>query len=269
MNGGDRFRLNQMKQTASDEAVPLYRTYGVKRRLRPWQEKINLTFGRIVLIWMLGILGFAACACIVGFWLYFPELWVKVLLSLLIVAVLAIRMTRTLRKRLKFMRKLKRLCKRKKYRLTPVQNFFQSLFWSGNREDFVLETGRCVYFVRFLTVRKYRSTLYFEKPDAIKLVTRPLNNKFTLIFDVQPRVRYYPMDFTVDERICGLWKNKKQIKALLINPVSSEMLYRKRDGGYESTGNGGAHYGYTVFTGSGFLETVLRNDETVQPTAQH
>lgn len=263
MNGRDRFRLNQMKQspTSRDEGELLYRSYGVKRRLRPWQEKINLTFGRVIVLWMLGVLLFAAATCVVGFFVWFPELWVKVLLGVLAGGFAVFRLTRTLRKRRRFCKKLKRLCRAKKYRLTYVQNFFQSLVWSGNREDFVLETGGCVYYVRYLTVRKYRSSLYFEKPDAIKLIKRPLNNKFTLIFDMKPRTKYYPIDFTIDERLSTIWGNKKQIKALVVNPVCAEMLYKSKDGGYESTGSGGEHYGYTVFTGSGFIETVKRDGE--------
>jgi len=263
MNGRDRFRLNQAKQsqTARDESVPLYRSYGVKKRLRPWEEKITLTFGRIVLVWMIGVLALAACLCIVGFWIGFPELWVKVLISVLTVLLLTVRLTRTLRKRWNFSRKLKKICKSHKYRLTFVQNFVQSLIWSGNREDFILETGNCVYYARYLTVRKYRASLYFEQPESIKLVSRPLNNKFTLIFDVQPRVRHYPIDW--GEKATA-WGNKRIVKALIVNPVCAEMQYKKKDGGYESTGNGGEHFGYTVFTGSGFLETVRRNES--QPT---
>ena len=266
MNGGGRFWINQAKNSQSEQngSVELYRSYGVKRRLRPWQEKVVLNFGRIVLIWMLSVLLLAAGLALVAFFVSFPELWIKVLIGVAVALFLGIRMTRTLRKRRKFCGRLKRLCKKRRYRLTPIRKFLSSLFWAGNREDLVLETGECVYYIRFLTVRKYRSTLYFEKPDSLKLVTRPLNNKFTLIFDVQPRVKYYPLDFTVEERVRSLWKDKKQIKALIINPVCAEMLYKKRDGGYESTGNGGEHYGYTVFTGSGFLEFVQRNETREQ-----
>lgn len=263
MNAWDRFRLNQAKtsQATQDEGVPLYRSYGVKKRLRPWQEKIELTFGRVIVLWVLGVLLFAVAMCTIGFFIAFPELWVKVLIGAAAVLFVAVKLTRTLRKRRTFCKKLKKLCKSQNYRLTYVQNFFQSLFWSGNREDFILETGSCVYYVRYLTVRKYRSSLYFEKNDAIKLVKLPLNNKFTLIFDAKTRTKYYPIDFTIDEKISSIWKNKRQIKALVVNPVCAEMLYKSKDGGYESTGNGGEHFGYTVFTGSGFLETVRRNEE--------
>ena len=268
MNGGHWFRLNQMKQSraAQDESVPLYRSYGVKRWLRPWQEKIELTFGRVIVLWVLGVLLFAVAMCIIGFYIAFPELWVKVLVSVLVGGWLLFRLTRTLHKRRTFCKKLKKLCKSQKYRLTFVQNFFQSLIWSGNREDFILETGRCVYYVRYLTVRKYRSSLYFEKPDAIKMVKRPLNNKFTLIFDIKPRTKYYPIDW--GEK-ASVWGNKRIVKALVVNPVSAEMFYKSKDGGYESTGNGGEHFGYTVFTGSGFLETVRRNEEKEANTVRN
>ena len=271
MNGRDRFWLDQSKhsQSVQDEDLSLYRSYGVKKRLRPWQEKINLTVGRVAVLWVMGVLLLALTMCLIGFFIAFPELWVKVLICAVAALTVAVKLTRTIRKRRKFCKKLKKMCKSEKYRLTFVQNFFQSLIWSGNREDFILETGSFVYYVRYLTVRKYRSSLYFEKPDAIKLVTRPLNNKFTLIFDFKPKTKYYPIDFTVDEKISSIWGNKKQIKALVVNPVSAEMLYKCKDGGYESTGNGGEHFGYTVFTGSGFLETVRRNEEKLSQTIKY
>lgn len=256
MNGPNRFRRVGTKE--SYESVPLYRTYGVKRRLRPWQEKVELGFSKIALFWVLGTLSLAATLAIANFFLYYPEIWVKVLLSAFLVVLLLIRLTRTIRKRAKFTRKLKRMCRKNNYRIDWIQNFLQSLVWSGNREDFILETPNCLYFVRYLTVRKYRSTVYLEGEDRIKLVKRPLQNKFTVIFDIQPRAKYYPLDFSLSH-VDGLSTNGRPVvKAMIINPVCEEMYYKKKEGGYEITGNGGFHFGFSVFTANGFLEAVKR-----------
>ena len=264
MNGRGDHRYNHIraqmneKKNSSYESVPLYRSYGVKRRLRPWQEKIELGFGKIILFWVLGTLLLAAGLAVLNFWIYYPEAWIKVVLGALIGILILLRLTRTVRKRAKFTRALRRFCKSRGYRLIKTQNFFQSLIWSGNREDFILETEESIYFARYLTVKKYRSTLYLEKPDELRLVKRPLQNKFTVIFDIQPRAKYYPLDFSVENEEALKNGPKKFGKVLIVNPVCEEIRYKKKDGGFETTGNGGSHFGYTVFTGSGFLETLRR-----------
>ena len=266
--GRGRFRKEQIeehyKHTDADGSVPLHRSYGVKRRVHPWREKAALTAGRVFVLWVLGTLLYVAGFGLVMFWIYFPEIWLRLLSVILILSIVLIRATRTIRKRRKFCRRLKKLCKNNKYRLTLEQNFFESLIWSADRHDFRLETGKFVYYVRYLTVGKYRSSLYFEQKDLIKLVKRPLNNKFTVIFDAQPRIKYYPIDFQTPEG-----GNKRVIKALVVNPVCEEMFGKNKDGGYEVTGNGGEHFGFTVFTGSGFLEAVKRNEKESQREIQY
>jgi hypothetical protein len=261
MAQNDHSRLDQMKErqtVASD--VPLYRSYGVKKKLRPWRDKLENVVSRVVLIWITCVLALATVFCVVGFCLYFPELWIKVALGVILGILLLIRLTRIPRKRRKFYGKLKKLCKKNKFRLRRERNFLQSFFWTGNREDFILETGSAIYYTRFLTVRKYRSTVFFEKPDEIRVLSKPLRNKFTVIFDIAPRAKHYPLDFNLGENVGSMWGNKRIVKALLVNPVSEEMRYKDKMGGYETTGSGGVHFGYTVFTASGFLESIQRSE---------
>ena len=47
-------------------------------------------------------------------------------------------------------------------------------------------------------------------------------------------------------------------KVLLINPLCEEIKYKMEKGGYEVTGSGGEHFGFTVYTGSGFLNALER-----------
>jgi hypothetical protein len=255
------YRVNQADDpmTREDGSVPLHRSYGVKRRLRPWQEKLELGFGKIILFWILGILTFVSSGTVIMFFLYFPEMWIKILLLLVFGFLLFLRLTRVMRKRGKFERRLRRICRKRGFRLSRRQNFFASLIWSGNRDDFVLETTDAKYFVRYLTIRKYRSTAYLESEKLIRLVKRPLKNKFTVIFDIVPRAKYYPLDFKVIENPASA--EKRVVKAMILSPVCEEVFYKKSDGGYETTGNGGRHFGYTLFTGGGFLDTLVREAE--------
>ncbi len=260
-------QMDEAKTYSGD--VPLHRSYGVKKRLRPWQEKMELGISKIFLFWILGVLLFVSSVSVICFFLYFPEMWIKLVIGIAVGVIFTVRRTRTIRKRAKFSRSLKKMCREKKFRLTREQSFFASLIWSGNREDFVLETGSCIYYARYLTVGKYRSTVYLEKPDEIRLVKRPLQNKFTTIFDIHPRVKHYPLDFEIGDRVSSVWEHKRVVKAMIVNPVCEDMRYKKKDGGYETTGNGGTHFGYTIFTASGFLETVRRNENAPKQTVEH
>lgn len=240
-----------------DGYTPLHRTYGVKRRVHPWREKAASLASQIFLIWVTFLLILAGSTGLVMLWLYFPELWVKLLITITIAAILFVRLTRTVRRRRKFCRKLRRLCKKQKYEMRYEQNFFQSLFWSSDRQDFRLETERAIYYVRYLTVRKRRSSLYIESANLLRLLKRPLQNIFTVILNFKPTNKYYPLDFQIPSE-----QTEKQIvKALIVNPVCEEMFYKRREGGYEVTGNRGEHFGFTVFTGSGFIDTVKRDGE--------
>ena len=241
----------------SYDETPLHRSYGVKRRVHPWREKMAALAAKLFAAWVVYIYILLAGTSIVMFWMYFPELWVKVLLTLIVAILLLFRLTRTVRRRQKFCRKLRRLCKKQKYEMQYEQNFFQSLFWSSDRQDFRLETERAVYYVRYLTVRKRRSTLYIESEHLLRLLKRPINNKFTIIFEFKPTNKYNPLDFQIPSE----QTDKKIVKALIVNPVCEEMYYKRKEGGYEVTGNRGEHFGFTVFTGSGFVDTVKRDGE--------
>ena len=108
--------------------VELHRSYGVRRRLRPWKEKIELGVYKIFLFWVLGVLSLAAGLAIVNFFLYFPELWFKLLLAILIVVTVGLRLTRAARKRAKFMRGLRKYCRGSGDTLTTRQGFFEWYF---------------------------------------------------------------------------------------------------------------------------------------------
>ena len=235
--------------------VPSYRCYGTKRRVRPLAELITKWLLRIVLIVFLAV---PCLFFVLGLYTtlaFVRSILVRVLLWVLIAVLILFLLTRTLRKRLNFTRRLKRVCKKKGFSIKFEQNFFQSLIWSPDRQDFVLKTKNRIYYVRYLTLRHYRSTLFLEKPEELRLITRPLKNVFTLMFDVQPKEKIYPLKFKVPTSMYDI----PMVKALVVNPVCEEIKYRNPNGGYEPTGSGGEHFGFTIFTGTGFIESLKRD----------
>lgn len=250
-----RTNKNYRKIKPPQEATPLYRSYGVTRRVHPWREKFRDIVVQITTIFMIGIIVLAISLGFIMFMVFCPELWIKLLVGGLLIFLILLRLTRTLRKRRKFTRKLKKLCKRNLYSLTYEQNFFQSLVWSSDRQDFVLKTKSKIYYVRYLTVGKYNSTLYMDAPDRLRLVKHPSNHKLAIIFDGVSRVKEYFLDFKVPESMFSM----PTVKVLVVNPVCRDMKYKTHDRGYEVTGDGGNHFGYTVYSGTGFIESLKRD----------
>lgn len=247
------------KPEYDSERTPLYRAYGVWRKKHPIYDRIFFYSIRAVVIFVLAVLGVALFATFFSLLLY-ADILVATVFLLIVIAVLTFILTRTLRKRLKLLRKIKKLCKTEKYRIRQGRKFIHSFKWSDSEPDFILETGRCIYYVHFLTVGKYNSTLTFRSADAIEKVSYPLNNKFTIIFEFRPKKLELPTSFSPlpqDDR-------KRHIRAILVNPVCKEMYESDKEGGLLATGNGMEKFGYTVFTGSGFAEAIRRNEETQQ-----
>ena len=123
ISGRDGHRIRETKyrsdgsQRPEERHVPLYRSYGVKRRVYPLIEKLETYAVRIIALWVYGVFILVGSVGAIAFFIFFPELWVKLLIGVVAAVFLAVRLTRTLRIRRKFWRKLQKLCKKNRYSL--------------------------------------------------------------------------------------------------------------------------------------------------------
>lgn len=232
------------------------RAYGKKKKEIHLLEMLKLNLFRLIAIVflyfllsvpLLGLFAFLTYGNILVTFLF----WVIFSLVALHIAF------KPIRKRMKFVRKLKGLCKKNNYKLKLEQSFVDALFWSPDKIDFSLNTGRYTYLVHYLTVKKYRSSVTFSDKHSFYRTKYPPPNVFTIIFGLKPRTKYYTVSFPNSYTI-GTHKN---INAIIVNPVCRDLFVKNHDGVTEPTGSGAECFGYTVFTGSGFLETVARNEE--------
>lgn len=235
---------------------PLYRTYGVTRRYSAVRAKINTIFGRVFVF--LFIMFYLTVMATVGFalWFYSGALTATVM-TLIIFTSSFLLITRVPRARLKFCRRLKRLCRKNNYRLEFKRKFLASFSWGGKGElDFILKAGRYTYYARFATASKRLSTMTFSSKTEFCYVKHPLNNKFTLIFDFKDKKKILPISFPhgIDP------DDKYSIKAIVMNPAPMNAFKNSASSmGPEPTGTGEKIYDYTIFNGTGFIETVRRN----------
>ena len=215
----------------------------------------GLLFGRIFVV---AIMGFEIAVAVFGWYMFL--VYGNLLITTLILTVITVLsfhiITKTIRKRIKFLFSLGRVCRKSGFVYKAERGFFKSFFWSPDKLDFTLKTRTHIYYVHYLTVRKYRCILTFLDKNAFELQTRPLKNRFTLIFDFKPKTKRYTVSFPVYSSQGAM----KKVNAILVNPTCCEFNTRNKNGSLEPTGNGGECYGYTLFTGSGFIRSVIRNE---------
>jgi hypothetical protein len=237
---------------------PLYRTYGVTKRHRPFLAKLNNFLSKALVLSLIISQLFVIAVAGFAFWFYSGAL-IGTIVTIILVTVFYKINTRVPHARHKFQKKLKKLCKQKGYRIEFKRGFWKSLTWADNGEiDFILQAGSYTYFVRYATATKKLSTMSFISKTELCYTKHPINNKFTLIFDFKEKKKTMRISFPngIDP------DNKHMIKAILINPVPMNIEKSAgRDGGMEPTGTGERIFDYTIFNGVGFLETIQRNAE--------
>ena len=246
----------QIRPEVSDyNPVPLYRSYGVTRREYPIINKIKLAIQQFTVI----ILLLPMCI-VLAFGIAMTVLYGKSLAFVLFTPMLlffVFKLTKSFRKRAVFLKKLKNLAKKEGYRLTFKRGFWASFFWSPTKEYFVLDTPKYSYHVYVFTARKYNSEIVFESEERFNLVKRPLRNIFSLALGLKTKIKAYT--FTPN-RSLPMYSRAKII-GFLVNPVCDSVSYRRKNGASEPTGSGGEMFGYYMFTGSGFINAVNRNEE--------
>lgn len=258
-------RTKEIKDQADEEIhnvvygeIPLYRSYGVKKKYRPTLIKINNFMARSLVAFLIFFQMFVVTTVGVAFWFYTGEL-IATVVTLILVTILYFVNTRIPRARRKFTKRLRKLCKEKKYRLEFKRGFWKSLSWADKNEiDFTLKAGKYTYFVRYATATKPLSTMTFLSKTELEYTKHARNNKFTLIFDFKDKKKLMRISFP--EYIKD--DDKYSIKAILINPVPMNIEKKGRYGeGLEPTGTGERLFNYTIFNGTGFIETIQRNAE--------
>ncbi len=257
---GEEQISKEIQREFGDPTLPSYRFYGVKRRVRPRWEKTKVLFARLAFLILVLIFGFMVFATAWAFFTFFPELWLKLLVGILLGVLLSLRLTQNLRRRRKCRRILKKVSQKVGATVSFREGFLRSRSWNGEREDFRIETDACVYCGHYMGVKKHGTKLYLEGKGKMKVNLRPIESFFTVMFDVVAKNVYRPIRTDLPEQ-----EGKKGRRVLLIHPNCDSVWYKTSDGGYESTGDGGEHFGLTVYTLMGLCQ-ALRRDAKQSPT---
>lgn len=202
-------------------------------------------YALFVVAFIVGILGLATSSYIMG-----------VLIFGGIFAALLTPHLRRLFKRLAFVRKLKKICDKNGFRLYRYRPALNSLYKPCGAADFAVECRDTVYECMFYPAPRRLSILRFDRPGEVCVVTGIVRNRFKEVLGMnEPRVRVKPFGFEPVTRSA----TNKVVKVVLLNPVPYELYYfDKKDGKTVQGGSGTEFYGYTAYSGSGFINTLKR-----------
>ena len=247
----------EKQERVETEDVPLYRSYGVTKKVNPAARKIGNFFAKVwtvlFLFVELGIIIFITFMCA-----FYTDTLIATVFFIILFSIFFFNATKLIRRRAKFIRRLKKACKQNGYELEFKRGFFKSLSWAkGEALDLTVKAGRWTYYVKFATSKRFLAGFTFVSKNQMKYTKIARHNRFTLILDFKDKIYTMPIAFPkdIDEN------DKYSVKAILINPAVMNVEKKGSDGVVVPTGSGEKLFGYTIYTGSGFIETLKRNAE--------
>lgn len=179
-----------------------------------------------------------------------------VLTALLLTYLIALRVPR---KRLAFMRKLKKVCKKNGLRIKKEHGFFKSLRNNAEGFDLVVSSRSTSYYVRFYAAYRRASHLTFCDENTVAVTTNIHNNRFKVVLGMsKPRVKTLSYNYS-DTPPSNV---KNAVKVLLVNPVPHDIFKRSSGGTVTPIGTGEMIYDYMLYTATGFLNMIERELES-------
>ena len=247
----------EKRERVEVEDVPLYRSYGVTKKVNLRKRRILEAIGKawtvLFLAIELGIILF-----ITFLFAFYTDVLVATVLFIILFSIFFFNATKLIRRRARFLRRLKQFCKKNRYELEFKRGFFKSLSWAkGDALDFTVKAGKWTYYVKFATSKRFLASFTFISKSQMKYTKIARRNRFTTILDFKDKIYTMPIAFpeALDD------KDKYAVKVILINPAVMNIEKKERDGAVLPTGSGEKLFGYTVYTGTGFIETLKRNEE--------
>ena len=239
------------------EDVPLYRSYGVTKKVNPTARKIKEVVAKIVTVLFLTV-ELSIIVVVTLMLAFYTDVLIATTLFIILFSIFFFNATKLIRRRARFLRRLKKTCKKNGYELEFKRGFFKSLSWARGEEiDFTVKAGMWTYYVKLATSKRFLSSFTFISKNQMKYTKIPRHNRFTIIFGCKSKT--YTMPIAFPENLDG--KDKYTVKAILINPAVMNIEKKGSDGALLPTGSGEKLFGYTIYTGTGFIETLKRNAE--------
>ena len=171
-----------------------------------------------------------------------------------------------IRTRFRFLRNLKKCCKKNGFELVAKKHPYLSLIHDGGGYNLVVKANGKTYYCRILASVKKTNKIYL-RPDGICERARLVRIPVPRVFRTGPFVQVNKID--MDEgreafRIVSTFDYRFEAdgeKILLFNPVPVYLLKKAENGTSRVLDNGDTIGEYTVFSGNAFLRSLERARE--------
>ena len=236
--------------------VPLYRSYGKTKN-----ESIFAAINEmLVTVISFAFLGICLAFIVIGI-VFFIYALQKI--GVIIVCFSALLFTyfvilRSFRKRVSFLMKLKRKCRKFGYKIEKKRGILQGLRLNREGFDLIVNSRDMKWYVRFFTPRRHASHITILDKNTIEVKTNLYSNTWKILLKLN-KVKVKRYDYSYDDEIYS--SGIKTTKVLLVNPVPHDMFKKDRDGAVIPIGTGEKLYDYTIFSGSGFINELQREYE--------
>ena len=237
--------------------VPLYRSYGVKKKVNRGVIFANVVLTKVLFVLLVAFEFSVIAICSFVMFVYGGAL-ASTLVALTFCWIFFNKYTKVSRRRLGFLRKLKKFCKQNGCKIEKNRSFFAAQKWNARAEaDLILRAGDKTYYVKYVTPKRPLSSITLLSKSEIRYTLHARKNVFSLMLGFKDKSRILTIRFPdgIDER------DKRQEKILLVNPKPRDIFVKNHDGATVPTGSGERIYGYTLYTGTGFLDALKRETQ--------
>ena len=251
----ERAQEPKKREKIHEEGVPMYRAYGVTKKIYPAFEKFKKFLQAVATTLIIGIPAsvFLFALILIALVTEFG----KVLLLVLIGVPLLFSPVRVVLKRRNFVKGLKKVCRERCFKLSFKRGFFASFLYKKDTYDFVVKTSRKTWVCKYLTSPTRDRSVQFDSPERITLLKGLTPSRIKEAYGIpSPRRKEKDFSFSHPE---GFAESVEL--AVILNPAPRMTDIKLSDGRTEPTGTGGMVFGYTIFTGSGFISR-LDHEET-------
>lgn len=253
-NGKGAYNLLKSRAEMSNiNPVPSYRAYGVTKK-----ENVFTHLNEIL-------------AILLGWVIYIPYFFVIIVGTLFMIKLggntgivfasfvgllfVYFVLARNIRKRAKFIRKLRKQCRKFGYAFELKRSFLKGLRFNKKGIDLIVHTPYKRWYVRFMTPKRHRSHITILSKTEIEIKTNVTRNAIKAVLGLGNMKTKY-VDYSFDEEFKSDRMDTQ--KVLLVNPVPLDMFKRDRDGARIPIGTGEKIYDYIMYSGSGFINALDR-----------
>ncbi len=163
---------------------------------------------------------------------------------IILLIYLAFKYGRGLRSRRRFMKKLRRICKENKFRLTNVRRIYSSLFFGYEGSNFTVEAEGTAYTCKLLGIPHKKTPIYLDEEGNASYTRK--------VFFIAERISTLNYFFEADKKL-----NQESVKIIVAAP-DDQRVYAENGAAKRKLELGDKVMDYRLYHASGFANALER-----------